>query len=109
MPHLTALSVAFLILLVGCTRDAPNNIAVSPPAPRDTLVLETSREKGWGIMEVGVGSLYVQDTASAFSYPVAYPNGTTILGAASKSVDLANMGLDGIDIVLGERKGRMYS
>jgi hypothetical protein len=105
MPHLTALSIAFLILLAGCIRDAPHDITVPPHTPRDTLVLETSRGKGWGLMEGGVGSLYVQDTASAFSYAVAYPNGMTILGAASQPVDLANPSLDHIDIVFGERDG----
>ena len=106
MPILTTLLISFLFLLAGCARDSSADEPVPPPAPRDTLVLETSRQKGWGLMMGGVGNLGVKDTAFAFAYPVAYPSELAILGASSQPVDLTNPDLDRIDILIGERNRR---
>ena len=106
MQMLTTLLITSLFLLVGCARDTPADAPVLPPAPRDTLVLETSRQKGWGLMPGGVGTLGLKDTAFAFAYPVKYPGELAILGASSHPVDLTNPDLDRIDILIGERNRR---
>ncbi len=101
-----AAAALLLTLWFGCADDP---LPAPPPGedrPRDTLVLETRRVPGGGLLHNGMGQLLFSDTVGLFPYPVRYPEGIKELRGSRVAVDLSTKSGDYIDVVTGRREGK---
>jgi len=77
-----------MLLLIGCQQG--RNTLNSFSSSNDTLVIETSKQKGVGVFSTSSGPLSMNDTSDNFITTIVYPIGLEDLKRTEKYVDFKN-------------------
>lgn len=86
-----------LLFLVGCQNK--KNIVNQFSSYNDTIVIETQKQKGSGLFQLGAGKLQFKNTSEIFSYAVKYPNDLENLKHHQLKVDFREKKEFNIDII----------